>query len=231
MESGAALSAWTAMNIPAPSWDLIALPKGGGPGASSHRGKVMFVLQILVLTLAPIFSGVVPGSNGGVDVPTLVGAYRPPSADFLVGSWRLSEQFMRWGLTDKEKAKIRETHSKAFMELRADGTARMRNLFRPAEGKWEISDRGLVLYDPLHPEFGSQILVVQKRDENRIWVLLPFAGGANAIGLKRVPDHEFGDKDQDAVKSEQTPRTSKPGDSSRGGMEQDDLMGLMQEFQ
>lgn len=162
-------------------------------------------LQILSLTLAPLLSGVIPGSRIGADPAVLVGAGKPPSAEFLGGVWRVSDHFTRWGITDKQKARIGETRAKAFMVLRPDGSMIMRNLFRPTEGKWELSDRGLVLYDPIHPEFGSQALVIRKRDENRIWILLPFAGGANAIGLKRVPESEFVEEDTDSSREERGP--------------------------
>jgi hypothetical protein len=189
----------------------------------------MLGLQILLLTLTPIFSGVVPGADVGVDVPTLVGAHRPPSAEFLVGVWRFSDHFVRWGLTDKEKARIRNAHAKSFMALRADGSVKMSNLFRPTDGRWEISDKGLVLYDPLHPEFGSQVLVIRKRDENRIWILLPFAGGANAIGMKRAPDSEFVEEEADSVKGGHAGGAASSAYRGQSRPEEADLPALTQE--
>jgi hypothetical protein len=109
----------------------------------------------------------------------------------MVGTWKYSDHFMRWGITDKEKAKIDSFKGEAFMSLKEDGTLKMVNLFRPTEGRWEMADRGIIIYDPKYPERGSQLLPVLKRDQNRIWVLLPFAGGANAIGMTRVSEEEL----------------------------------------
>ena len=76
------------------------------------------------------------------------------------------------------------------MSLRRDGTAKMVNLFKPADARWKLNEQGIVLYDPQHPERFSQALPVRKRDQDRIWILLPFTGGATGIGLVRVPDDE-----------------------------------------
>ncbi|MEJ2718297.1 MAG: hypothetical protein P8182_14360 [Deltaproteobacteria bacterium] len=152
----------------------------------------MLSAQVLALTLIPLLSGVVPGNGpSGVDLWTLLELERPLSKEFMVGTWKYSDYFVRWGITDKGKAKIQRVKGDSFMTLRQNGTMKMINLFRPSEGRWEISDRGLIFYDPKHPERGSQVLQVKKRDKNRIWLLLPYAGGANGIGMVRVPEEEL----------------------------------------
>jgi hypothetical protein len=148
--------------------------------------------QVLALTLIPLLSGVVPGNgSSAVDLWTLLEFDRPVSKTFMVGTWKYSDYFVRWGITDKGKAKIQRVKGDSFMTLRQNGTMKMINLFRPSEGRWEISDHGLIFYDPKHPERGTQVLQVKKRDKNRIWLLLPYAGGANGIGMVRVPEDEL----------------------------------------
>jgi hypothetical protein len=148
--------------------------------------------QIFALTLIPLLSGVVPGNgSSAVDLWALLEFDQPVSQQFMVGTWKYSDHFVRWGITDKGKAKIERVRGDSFMTLRQNGTMKMINLFRPSEGRWEMSERGLIFYDPKHPERGSQILEVKKRDENRIWLLLPYAGGANGIGMMRVPEEEL----------------------------------------
>ena len=44
------------------------------------------------------------------------------------------------------------------MSLNKDGTMKMVNLFRPQEGRWELSADGVVIFDPRYPERGSQLL-------------------------------------------------------------------------
>lgn len=148
--------------------------------------------QLLTLALIPLLSGIVPGSGmAPVDLPALLGIIKPVSRDFMVGTWKYADYFSRWGVADKKKARIETVRADAFMSLREDGTVKMINLFRPVEGRWELSDRGIIIYDPQHPERGSQLLPVRKRDEDRIWLLLPFTGGANGIGMVRVQDQEI----------------------------------------
>lgn len=152
----------------------------------------MLSAQVLALTLIPLLSGVVPGNGRpAVDLWTLLEFEQPVSKSFMVGTWKYSDHFVRWGITDKGKAKIERGRGDSIMTLRQNGTMKMINLFRPSAGRWEMSGRRLVFCDPKHPERGSQVLQVKKRDENRIWLLLPYAGGANGIGMERVPEEEL----------------------------------------
>ena len=152
----------------------------------------MLSVQVLALTLIPILSGVVPGNgSSGVDLWALLEFERPVSQTFMVGTWKYSEHFVRWGITDKARARVERVKGDSFMTLRQNGTMRMINLFRPSEGRWEIADRRLIFYDPQHREWGTQVLQVKKRDENHIWLLLPYAGGANGIGMERVPEEDL----------------------------------------
>jgi hypothetical protein len=147
-------------------------------------------LQVLVLALIPLFSGALP-TDGGTPVSplTLLGREEIPS-EFITGAWKYSDEFFRWGATDKERARIKSFRGNAFMILRPDGTMKMVNLFRPKEGRWEWTAKGILLYDPRYPERGTQVLPVKKRGPDSIWVLLPFAGGAAGIGMVRVPESE-----------------------------------------
>lgn len=148
-------------------------------------------LQVLTLTLIPLLSGVVPLNRGATVPPVaLLGIEDPVPADFLVGTWKFSDEFCRWGATDKEKAKLKTFRGHSTMELRTDGTMSMVNFFVPAKGRWEVSRQGLVIHDPDFPERGSQILPVRKRDANRIWILLPFSGGSVGIGMRRLAEGE-----------------------------------------
>ncbi len=149
----------------------------------------MLNLQVLALSLIPLFSGAIPASNGGALSPlALLGMGEPISAQFIVGTWKCSDDFFRWGITDKAKAKVKPFKANASMSVYQDGTVKMVNLFRPAEGRWELSDEGIVIYDPERPQRISHILPIRKRDQDHIWVLLPFAGGASGIGMVRVPE-------------------------------------------
>lgn len=148
----------------------------------------MFDLQILVLTLFPLLSGITPMTGSIAEAPALVGVHEPVTAEFMVGEWRYADQFEKWGITDKEKSRVTNVRSDAVMNLKRDGTMTMTNLFRPNEGAWEMTASGLVIYDPKRPERGSQTLPVKKRDQNRIWLLLPFTGGSAGVGMKRAPE-------------------------------------------
>ena len=152
----------------------------------------MLSLQILALTLIPILSGVVPRDGNLMINPTaILGVGEPITAEFIEGTWKYSDEFFRWGVTDKDKAKVRPFSGHAFMSLNKDGTLKMFNFFRPKEGRWELARAGILIHDPLYPERGSQVLPVRKRDRDRIWVLLPFTGGATGIGMVRVSEEEF----------------------------------------
>lgn len=148
----------------------------------------MLSLQILALSLIPLLSGAVPDYPNSIISPlTLLGIGEPMSSDFIVGKWKYSDEFFKWGITDKSKARVKPFKGNAFMSIQGDGKIKMVNLFRPAEGRWELSHQGLLIYDPDHPDRGSRILPIRKRDADRIWVLLPFTGGASGIGMVRVP--------------------------------------------
>jgi hypothetical protein len=146
-------------------------------------------IQVLALTLIPLLSGVVPNDVGVPRSPlSILSIEDRVVSDFMVGTWKCSDDFFRWGVTDRRKARINRFKGTCLMTLRKDGTMRMVNLFRPPEGRWEVTDQGLLIYDPKYPERGSQVLPVRKRDENRIWLLLPFAQGSSGIGMIRVTD-------------------------------------------
>ncbi len=166
----------------------------------------MLHMQVLVLALMPLLSGVVPHGGEMVSPLELLGIENRITSDFMAGTWKSSDEFFRWGVTDKEKAKVRSFRGHAFMALHKDGAMRMINLFRPSEGRWDISPDGVVIFDPRHFERGSQLLPVKKRDKDRIWLLLPFAGGATGIGMVRVPDGEMPSADTHVV-TDQKKRT------------------------
>lgn len=151
----------------------------------------MLNMQVLALALIPLLSGVVPRDGAMVSPLELLGIEERISADFIAGTWKSSDEFFRWGITDKDKAKVRSFRGHAVMSLNNDGTMKMVNLFRPQEGRWKLSADGIIIFDPRYPERGSQLLPVKKRDKDRIWLLLPFAGGAAGIGMVRVPDGEM----------------------------------------
>ncbi len=151
----------------------------------------MLNLQVLVLSLIPLFSGAIPASGGTALSPlALLGMGEPISAQFMVGTWKCSDDFFRWGITDKAKAKVSPFRGNAFMSIHPDGTVKMVNLFRPAEGKWELSEEGMVIYDPERPQRISHVLPIRKRDQDHIWVLIPFTGGASGIGMVRVSEED-----------------------------------------
>ncbi len=152
----------------------------------------MFELQILFLTLIPVFSGIVPhDSLSGCSPSALFGVAEAVTADFLHGTWQTSDEFFKWGVTDRQKATLRPFRETGFARFNKDGTMRMVNLFQPNEGMWEVTNKGLILRDPRYPEAPAQVVPVRKRDENRIWLLMPFSGGAIGIGLVRTPREDI----------------------------------------
>ncbi len=166
----------------------------------------MVNIQVLALALIPLLSGGVPQSGGGVSEPlALLGLEQPISSDYLVGDWRYSHHFFRWGITDKKRVSVRRFTGNALMRLRPDGTVKMVNLFLPHEGRWELSDQGLLIYDPDNPERGSQVLPVRKGRDGKIWLLLPFSGGATGIGLERVPERDVALLEKKAEKEARQP--------------------------
>lgn len=162
-------------------------------GRDSISGETRVLnLPVFILTLVPLFSGAIPGgSPTTTDLPTLMGVHGPISREFITGNWRSLDHFVRWGITDKKKARVREFDPPALMSVRADGSIRMLGFFQPEEGRWEVSRDGILIFDPRRPEQGSQIFPVRKRDQDRIWVILPFSGGATGIGMARISDEEF----------------------------------------
>jgi len=146
-------------------------------------------LQVLVLSLIPLFSGAIPGSGTAAISPLeLLGIGEPISAQFIIGTWKYSDDFFRWGITDKAKAKVKLSKGNAFMSIYPDGTVKMINLFQPAQARWEVSEDGIIIYDPERPQRVSRILPIRKRDQDHIWLLLPFTGGASGIGMVRVSE-------------------------------------------
>lgn len=149
----------------------------------------MLNLKILALALIPLFSADAPKDGVGVMTPLeLVGVHQKISPKFLVGNWRHTHDFFRWGATDKQRATIKRFPGYALMKLEDGGAMEMFNLFEPSTGKWELTEKGLRIYDPKYPERGSYLLPIRKRSEDRIWVMLPFTDGASGIGLTRVSE-------------------------------------------
>jgi hypothetical protein len=147
--------------------------------------------QILVLSLMPVFSGGAPQDCMWISPLTLLGVEQSISADFLAGSWKVSDEFAKWGITDKERSTISEFRGSASMTLRKDGTLKMVNLFKPEEGRWEAHGNTIIISDPRFPERGSQLVPVRRRDQNRIWLILPFTGGSAGIGMVRVKEDDL----------------------------------------
>jgi hypothetical protein len=168
-------------------------------------------IQIFALTLVPLLAGAVTTDGKALIAPMAVlGIEESVSADFLVGTWQYSEEFFRWGITDTKRAQVRTSRGRGLMTLNRDGTIEMEHLFRPAKGKWELNDRGLLIYDPRFPERGTQLLQIRKRDKDHMWVLLPFSGGATGIGLARVIDRsEIRREMKERDRSERSPVRSR----------------------
>lgn|GEM_PF-1727311 len=147
----------------------------------------MLELQILFLTLIPVFSGIVPQDGlSGVSPSALLGIAEPVTAEFIQGTWQTSDEFFKWGVTDREKATLRPFRKTGFVKFNKDGTMRMVNFFQPSDGQWEITNKGLILKDPRYPEAPQRLVPIRKRDDNRIWMLIPFSRGAIGIGLERT---------------------------------------------
>ncbi len=68
----------------------------------------MLNLQVFILTLIPLLSGAVPG-DGRMPIGALsfLGIGPSISSEFLVGTWRYSDEFFKWGITDKERAEVK----------------------------------------------------------------------------------------------------------------------------
>lgn len=150
----------------------------------------MLNIQILVLSLIPLLSGIVPDDRSALSSAALLGMEDSVTEQFLVGTWKYSEDLFRWGLADKEKARIKPSKTQAFMKLQEDGSIHMVNFFRPAAGNWHLTPQGIAISAPGFPD-RLQILPVRKRDKDRIWLLLPFASGSIGIGMLRIPDEDL----------------------------------------
>ncbi len=146
----------------------------------------MLKAQILALLLIPFLSGAAPRDGATVSPLSLLGMQEYVTSDFIVGQWRYSDEFFRWGITDREKSRIRPVKGRGLMTVNADGTIKMSNLFKPDAGHWELTQDGIKITDPSLPDHTPQLLPIRKRDANHIWVLLPFTGGAAGIGMARV---------------------------------------------
>lgn len=147
---------------------------------------------MLFLTLIPVFSGIVPHDGLTSALPgALFGISEPLTKEFLTGTWKTSEEFFKWGITDREKSTVRPVRKPGYVSFNKDGSLKMANLFHPAEGRWELRETELVLMDPRYPQSTKRLISVRKRDNDRIWLLLPFSGGAIGVGMERVPDDEF----------------------------------------
>jgi hypothetical protein len=148
-------------------------------------------IQVMALSLIPVLSGGIPVDTGAPVGPLdLIGIEQQVTRDFLIGTWRHSDHFFRWGMTDKKKARVQRFPGHGLMTLNADGTMEMVNLFKPEKGRWEISRGGILIYDPTRPDRGSQILPVRKRGKDRMWLMLPFANCATGVGMERVASKE-----------------------------------------
>jgi hypothetical protein len=148
--------------------------------------QILLNAQVLALALIPLLSGAVPRDGVMVSPMSLLGIEEHVTADFLVGTWKCSDEFFRWGVTDKEKSTVKSFRGQALMSLTKDGEIKMTNFFRPAEARWELSSDRLIVYDQKFPERSPQALPVRKRDKDKIWILLPFTGGSAGIGMVRV---------------------------------------------
>jgi hypothetical protein len=110
------------------------------------------------------------------------------SAAFLVGTWKCTDDYHRWGVGDRGEAHTGPYTGNSLMTLNADGTVEMINFFVPERGRWKLTEQGLVLDDPASLKRQSQAIAVRKRGKDRIWLMLPFAGGAVGLGMSRVPE-------------------------------------------
>ncbi len=157
----------------------------------------MLNLQVLALTLIPLLCPVIPGEGSDfMDPLALLGVEKPVDRPFLVGTWKCTKHFSKWGRLDRKRAKVTDYKGKSYMSLHEDGSVRMLNLFKPARAKWDLNENGIILYDPAHPNRVSKLIPVRKRGEDFVWLILPFAGGANGIGMVRVSDEEYAEAER-----------------------------------
>lgn len=157
-------------------------------------GAALVSLQVLVLTMASFLSGIVPPV--GVSPLELLGFEETVTSEFLIGTWRCSDDFIRWDVTDVKDTRSSRRRSICGMILRSDGTMEMVNLFRPEQGRWKLSTEGLLIQDPAHPGRGWQAIPVRKRGEDGIWLFLPFSGGATGVGMERVDEQRVYEENQ-----------------------------------
>jgi hypothetical protein len=166
--------------------------------------------QILALALIPFLSGGVPRNEVHISPLALIGFEDQITTDYMVGTWKYSDEFYRWGITDKERSKVKPFRGHSFMTLDKDGSIKMVNFFKPDEGRWELTADGIAIVDPRFPERSSQVLPIRKRDIDRIWVLLPFSGGSAGIGMVRVKDEEIKAEKADSSVEPKKPRKTEP---------------------
>jgi hypothetical protein len=134
--------------------------------------------------------------------------------EFLVGVWKYTDEFQKWGVTDKDRAAIRPYTGVSYMALREDGEVKMLNLFKPDDARWEWTPEGIALYSPRFPDSSRRVLSVRKRGKNKIWVLLPFTQGATGIGMVRATEEELKAAEQGA--DQRKPVKSDPPPARRG---------------
>jgi hypothetical protein len=150
-----------------------------------------------------------------MDPLTLLGIEEPVDRPFLVGTWKCTKHFVKWGRLDRKRAKVTDYSGRSYMSLHEDGSVRMLNLFQPERGRWDLTERGIVLYDPTHPNRVSKLIPVRKRNEDFVWLILPFAGGANGIGMVRVSSDDYEDEDKKTDSSR--PRSKRSSQTGTGG--------------
>jgi hypothetical protein len=148
----------------------------------------------------------------------LLGIEERVTADFMVGTWKCTDEFFRWGLTDKDKSTVKSLRGQALMTLTKDGQIRMTSFFIPSEGRWEVTSDGIQIHDPRFPGRPPQLLPVRKRDNDKIWILLPFTGGSAGIGMARVQDPH--DLSTTAERDRQSARHLKGRESTYGRTQQ-----------
>lgn len=191
---------------------------------SDDWSPTLLNLQVLALTLIPLLCPVVPGDGADyMDPLTLLGIEESVDRPFLLGTWKCTKHFVKWGRLDRKRAKVTEYSGRSYMSLYEDGSVRMLNLFQPERGKWDLTEDGIVLYDPARPDRVSKLIPVHKRSKDFVWLILPFAGGANGIGMVRVSAEDYEDAERRMdnrpaarVHSERSSPSARSGEASSG---------------
>ncbi len=143
----------------------------------------MLSLQVLILTMASFLSGIDPPS--GTSPLAMLGFEDTVTEEFLIGTWRCSDAFVRWDVTDVKEIHSGRMRNKCSMVLSPDGTIVMDNLFKPERGHWKLTEQGLVIYDSSNTGRSPQTIPVRKRGADGLWLFLPFAGGSLGVSVKR----------------------------------------------